>query len=67
MLLPRRSDNGQVLPPEVSFSVDAEQIVGSLGGAGVSVRTTDMAASMTPAALTQLAADVAVLVSCWDD
>jgi hypothetical protein len=26
-----------------------------------------MAASMTPAALTQLAADVAVLVSCWDD
>lgn len=67
MLLPRRSENGQVLPPEVSFSVDAEQIIGSLGGAGVPVRTTDLTASMTPAALTQLAADVAVLVSCWDD
>jgi len=67
MLLPRKPENGQVLPPEVSFSVHAEQIVASLDAAGVPVRTTDVDASMSPAALTQMAADVAVLVSCWED
>lgn len=67
MLLPRERTNGQTLPPEVSFSVDADQIVASLQGAGVSVGTTDTVAYMTPEALTLMAADMAVLVSCWSD
>jgi S1-C subfamily serine protease len=67
MLLPRRADNGQVLPPEVSFSVHAEQIVASLDAAGVPVRTMQLESDMSPTALTQRAADVAVLVSCWED
>ena len=67
MLLPKAQINGQALPPEVSFSVDADQIVSSLSNAGLSVETTDSVAYMTPEALTLLAADMAVLVSCWDD
>ncbi|WP_245831655.1 trypsin-like peptidase domain-containing protein [Salibaculum halophilum] len=67
MLLPRRPENGRVLPPDVSFSVHADQIVASLDAAGVPVQTTDVEASMSPAALTQMAADVAVLVSCWEN
>lgn len=67
MLLPRVQTNGQALPPEVSFSVDADQIVGSLSEAGVTVQATDSVAYMTPEALTLMAADMAVLVSCWND
>ena len=62
-----RGLNGQALPPEVSFSVDADQIVVSLTGAGLTVATTGSITYMTPEALTLMAADMAVLVSCWDD
>ena len=67
MLLPKEQTNGQSLPPEVSFSVDADQIVASISGAGLTVETTDSVAYMTPEALTLLAADMTVLVSCWED
>ncbi len=65
MLLPKVSKGGQVLPPEVSFSVDADQIVASLAGAGIAVATTDTVAFMPPETLTLRAADQTVLVSCW--
>lgn len=65
MLLPRSNANGQVLPPEVNFSVDAEEILASLNGAGIAVQTTDTAAFMPPETLTERAADQTVLVSCW--
>ncbi|WP_377507118.1 trypsin-like peptidase domain-containing protein [Octadecabacter sp. R77987] len=67
MLLPKVPLNGQILPPEVSFSVDADQIIASLQGAGISLQTTDSVAYMTPEMMTLMAADVTVLVSCWDD
>lgn len=67
MLLPKTQENGQSLPPEVSFSVDADQIVASIAGAGLDVVTTESVAYMTPESLTLMAADMAVLVSCWDD
>jgi len=67
MLLPKSQTNGQSLPPEVSFSVDADQIISSLQGAGVGVQTTESVAYMTPELLTLMAADMTVLVSCWDD
>lgn len=66
MLLPRAAQNGQVLPPDVAFSVDASEIVASLQAAGLSVQTTDSLAYMTPEAMTGLANDVTVLVSCWE-
>jgi hypothetical protein len=67
MLMPKMQENGQSLPPEVSFSVDADQIVASITGAGLDVVTTDSLAYMTPESLTLLAADMAILVSCWSD
>lgn len=67
MLLPKVQTNGQTLPPEVSFSVDADQIVASLNGAGITTQTTSSIAFMTPELLTVMAADMTVLVSCWDD
>lgn len=67
MLLPKVQTNGQILPPEVSFSVDARQIVTSLQGAGLSLTTTDSIAYMTPESLTQMAANMTVLVSCWEN
>jgi hypothetical protein len=65
MLLPRASRNGQQLPPEVSFSVDASRIVASLLLADVRLETTENVAFLTPDALNQTAADMTVLVSCW--
>ncbi|MEL6958108.1 MAG: serine protease [Pseudomonadota bacterium] len=66
MLLPRVSDNGQTLPADVSFSLDADQIVSALSDAGVEAQTTSSIAFMPAGALTALAADMTVLVSCWE-
>ncbi|MBB5723309.1 peptidoglycan hydrolase-like protein with peptidoglycan-binding domain [Loktanella ponticola] len=65
MLLPRTNKNGQQLPPEVNFSVDASRIVASLLLADVRLQTTDSVAFLPPEALNQTATDVTVLVSCW--
>ena len=67
MLLPKAQINGQSLPPEVSFSVDAGEIITSVTNAGLDVETTDTLAYMTPELLTLMAADMTVLVSCWTD
>lgn len=65
MLLPREVKDGQVLPADVSFSLDAGEILASLETAGISVATTDTMAFMPPETLTLRAADNTVLVSCW--
>ena len=66
MLLPRAARNGQVLPPEVSYSVNADAITASLEAAGIGFATTDTLAAVTPERLTRTAAAVTVLVSCWE-
>lgn len=65
MLLPRAVVNGQVLPPEVSFSVDTDLILASLAASNIAVQTTDTMAFMPPETLTLRAAESTVLVSCW--
>jgi peptidoglycan hydrolase-like protein with peptidoglycan-binding domain len=65
MLLPPDEGGTQVLPPEVRFAVDAEAIMASLAGAGITVGTTDSMAFMPPETLTREAAGITVLVSCW--
>lgn len=65
MLLPRNGGNGQVLPAEVSFAVNADNILGTLSEAGIDAETTDTVAFVPPETLTLLAADQTVLVSCW--
>lgn len=66
MLLPHAVQNGQVLPPEVSFSVDAPAIIAALAPAGVTVQTTDQVDFMPPETLTREAPKMTVLVSCWE-
>ena len=65
MLLPRNESGGQVLPQDVSFSVDSDEILASLNTAGIAAQTTDAVAFMSPETLTLRAADNTVLVSCW--
>ena len=65
MLLPKVPRNGQMLPPDVSFIVDSDQIVATLDAAGITVETTDTLAFMPPETLTLRAAESTVLVSCW--
>ena len=65
MLRPREVTNGQVLPPQVSFSLDAETILASLSQAGITAERTDSVAFMPPETLTKRASETTVLVSCW--
>lgn len=65
MMLPRAVVNGQVLPPEVSFSMNTDLILDALSAAGVTAQTTDSMAFMPPETLTLRAAESTVLVSCW--
>lgn len=65
MLLPRVATGGQILPEDVSFSVDAETILAALAAAGIAVVTTDSLAYLPPETLTRQAAEMSVLVSCW--
>ncbi|SMY08667.1 Putative peptidoglycan binding domain protein [Flavimaricola marinus] len=66
MLMPKEARSGQVLPPEVSYSVDADEIMASLDAAGIGYRTTASVQATTPEMLTREAGDITVLVSCWE-
>ena len=65
MLLPRNGTAAQVLPENVSFAIKATEITAFLTENGIAVQPVDEAPSSTPEALTRLAADMGVLVSCW--
>lgn len=65
MLLPKASRNGQVLPAEVNFALDASVIIDRLNAAGIETASTETLASISPELLTQKATDFTVLVSCW--
>ncbi len=65
MLLPRSNATGQVLPTDVSFSLDSETIITTLTEAGFEVETTSSVAFMDPETLSLRASDQTVLVSCW--
>lgn len=66
MLLPKANTNGQVLPAEVSFLVDAEAIGPVLNAAGVTPRHTEVVSFMAPEVLTNESVKMTVLVSCWN-
>ena len=66
MLLPKEARNGQVLPAEVSYSINASSINASLDAAGIGYRTTTSVQAMTPELLTREAGALTVLVSCWE-
>lgn len=66
MLLPRETTGGQVLPDDVSFSVNSEALMASLDAAGIRFETTRTVTAASRELLTRRAADVTVLVSCWE-
>ncbi|MDJ0628669.1 MAG: serine protease [Rhodobacter sp.] len=66
MLLPTESPAGKQLPEDVSFATDAEAIATFLSNSGYAPAASDRAGSMSAEDLTRLAADLTVLVSCWE-
>ena len=66
MLLPRPEAQGQQLPGDVSFATDASALAAFLAENGVTATATDAIASMDPVDMGAMAADMTVLVSCWD-
>lgn len=66
LLQPRDTSGGRVLPRDVNLAADASAIATFLSGAGISPAAADPGAAMAPEDLTVLAADMTVLVSCWN-
>jgi len=66
MLLPTPAADGKILPEGVSFAADTSTIVAFLTDHGVTVAASDASAPMAPEDLTGAAADMTVLVSCWN-
>lgn len=65
MLLPK-PDGARRLPPEVSFSANAQVIQAALSQAGVSAQSVNGGPAIAPEDLTDVAIEMTVLVSCWD-
>ena len=66
MLLATPSDNGQVLPTDVGFYAKTGPLVDFLGLNGIEAGGTAASGAMTPFELSNHAADLTVLVSCWN-
>ena len=58
--------SGRTLPTGVAFAADAPVLAAFLSENGVSVTATDLATEMAPEDLTLMAADMTVLVNCWN-
>ena len=66
MLLPPVQKDGRVLPEDVNFAVDAVAIIEFLSANGIAPAASDATAGIAPEDLTGAAADMTVLVSCWN-
>lgn len=66
MLRAAPTAGGQRLPDNVAFAVDVPAIAEFLSAAGLSPRAADGEAALPPEDLADLAADMAVRVSCWE-
>lgn len=66
MLLPVDQDNAQQLPTGVSFASGTDVIVDFLAANGLTGATSQATAAIAPEDLTIAAADMTVLVSCWN-
>lgn len=66
LLLAAPTGGGQVLPADVGFVAKSATLSGFLAANGVTANTTDIQGALTPYDLSALAADITVLVSCWE-
>lgn len=65
-MLQPRSTSGPKLPDDVNFAVDAGNLAAFLGENGITATPVDAATSMHPVQMSAMAADMTVLVSCWN-
>ncbi len=65
-LLQSRADGARQLPPSVSFATSSAAIQAMLDSAGIPVNDAPAPGSMAPEDLTEIAAGMTVLVSCWE-
>jgi S1-C subfamily serine protease len=65
-VLQPRDDGARALPSGVSFAVNVPAIAGFLSAAGLSARASEAQSALAPEDLTLAAADMTVLVSCWN-
>lgn len=66
MLLPEPEGNARRLPDGVNFATDTVAIVEFLSANGIGATASDKVAQVAPEDLTIQAADMTVLVSCWN-
>ena len=66
MLLASPSGDGRVLPTDVGFIAKGATLTDFLARNGITVATSAFSSAMTPYDLSGHAADLTVLVSCWD-
>lgn len=66
LLLPKTQANGQQLPSDVSFAVGADTLRTLLDQSGVSATSGTGNGTLAAENITRLAADMTVLVSCWN-
>ena len=66
MLLPRPDGDGQRLPEAVNFAAKSDVLAAFLGGNGVAAQISEGGAAVDPVDLSAMAADMTVLVSCWN-
>ena len=65
MLAPKDM-KGRALPAGVGFSVTNDVIAAMLSGAGVTARKAGAGAALAAEDLVTVAADMTVLISCWE-
>lgn len=66
LLLPRGDSSERMLPDDVNFAVGSGDIRASLRASGITAAPYQGGGAMTPALLTRTAADMTVMVSCWN-
>lgn len=66
VLMAREVESGRSLPADVSFARKSGSVAEFLAANGVTPTATDAMASMDPVDMSAMAADLTVLVSCWN-
>lgn len=66
MLLASPSGDGRLLPGDVGFAAKSDALATFLADNGVPVAASAKSGALTPYDLSTLAADITVLVSCWN-
>ena len=65
LMMPRDADSDRALPATTSFAVNADTIAAFLRDVGAQPALSEKTARLPQAEMTRLAADVTVLVNCW--